>query len=249
MMFHSVFGRRVNEPLAILAAEAAKKSTGTNISYADDDDGFLLFPYENVTLPEGILYSIEPDNVREILSAVLPETPLFSMAFRYNAARALMMGVKKSGRLPLWVQRMRSADMLDSMIDHADHPLLRETKRECMEDYWDIPGALYVLNGIRAGSIRVREMFSQTPSPMSHLLRRQTEAQMMYDYAPTPPGVHAAVAKALSGAQAAAPRRNSSIVCRSAPGCRKTRSSCILIVDGRDMIAGELRSARVAAGT
>jgi len=241
VMFHSVFGRRVNEPLAILAAEAAKKSTGTNISYADDDDGFLLFPYENVTLPEGILYSIEPENVREILSAVLPATPLFSMAFRYNAARALMMGVKKSGRLPLWVQRMRSADMLDSMIDHADHPLLRETKRECMEDYWDIPGALYVLNGIRAGSIRVREMFSQTPSPMSHLLRRQTEAQMMYDYAPTPPGVHAAVAKALSGAQAAAPAQEQldRLSERSRVPKNEVELHSHLLMEG-DMIAGEL---------
>jgi ATP-dependent Lhr-like helicase len=43
MMVHSVFGRPVNEPLAILAMEEAKRQTNTNISFVADDDGFLLF--------------------------------------------------------------------------------------------------------------------------------------------------------------------------------------------------------------
>ena len=74
-----------------------------------------------------------------------------------------------------------------------------------MEDYWDLPGVKSVLDGVRSGAIRVRELFSEVPSPMSFILREQTEAAMMYDYAPTPAGVQAAVGEALRIAQAIAP--------------------------------------------
>lgn len=53
---------------------------------------------------------------------MLPLTPLFGMAFRYNAARALMMGMKQNGRQPLWMQRLKSTEMLDSLMDEKDHP-------------------------------------------------------------------------------------------------------------------------------
>jgi ATP-dependent Lhr-like helicase len=205
MMVHSVFGRPVNEPLAILAAEAAKRLTGANMHFAADDDGFLLFPYSDCELPERLLYKIPAASAGPVLEAALPAAPVFNMAFRYNAARALMMGMRKSGRQPLWVQRLRGAELLDSLVKKRDHPLVRETRRECLEDIWDLPGVEFVLNGIRAGTIRVVELYQETPSPMSMPLRRQTEAAMMYDYAPTTPGIHAAVEEELGRARMIAP--------------------------------------------
>jgi ATP-dependent Lhr-like helicase len=167
IMVHSVFGRPVNQPLAILLCEEAKKQTGRNIKYIDDDDGFILFPYDEGELPDGLLHRVSPDTAEAILKALLPATPLFNMTFRYNAAHALMMGVKKTGRQPLWVQRMRSAEMLDSLVRIETHPLMRETTRECLEDTWDLPGVLYVLNAIRTGVIEVRELHLDQPSPLS----------------------------------------------------------------------------------
>ena len=107
MMVHSVFGKPVNEPLAILLAEEAKLRLNTNVNFVADDDGLLLFPYDDCEFPTGLLYDIAPEKAKPVLSAILPVTAAFNMAFRYNAARALMMGVRKAGRQPLWVQRMR----------------------------------------------------------------------------------------------------------------------------------------------
>ncbi|BCN29878.1 DEAD/DEAH box helicase [Anaeromicropila herbilytica] len=197
MMVHSVYGRQINMPLAILTKEIAKKITQSDINYVEDDDGFLLFPYGEGEIPEGLLYKIQPEQVKGILEAVLPATPIFNMTFRYNAGHALMMGVRRSGRQPLWVQRMRSAEMLDSVVRYGRHPLIRETKRECLEDYWDLKGLEDILYGIQSGSIQVREMYLDIPSPMSLPLRQQTEASMMYDYTPTPIGVHLATGDAL----------------------------------------------------
>lgn len=241
MMVHSVFGRPVNEPLAILATEAAKSRMNTNISFVADDDGFLLFPYGGCSFPERILYAISPGSADSILAAVLPVTPLFNMAFRYNAARALMMGMRKAGRQPLWVQRLRSAEMLDALVRKGDHPLIRETKRECLEDYWDLRGVELVLNGIRAGTIRVRELYLDAPSPMSLPLRQQTEAAMMYDYAPTPQGVHAAAYEALSQTQMIEPAPEQ--LARASERNRRLENESqlhsLLMIEG-DLIAGEL---------
>ena len=241
MMVHSVFGRPVNEPLAILAAETAKRRTGADVSYVVDDDGFLLYPYGSDALPEGLLQAIPPETAGAVIAALLPATPVFNMAFRYNAARALMMGVRKTGRLPLWVQRLRSAEMLDSLIRFGSHPLIRETTRECLEDYWDLPEAEQILAGIRSGAIQVRELFLDMPSPMSLMLRRQTEAAMMYDYAPATSGVRHLAEQSLEQAQMIAPAPEQ--LARTAERLRLPENAdqlhTLLVIEG-DLTAGEL---------
>ncbi|HHV10895.1 MAG TPA: DEAD/DEAH box helicase [Clostridiales bacterium] len=247
LMVHSVFGRQINAPLALLAKEAARKHVRTNISCFDDDDGFLLFPYgESVPdgrteIPAGILEELKPEMARPVLEAILPSTPVFNMAFRYNAGHALMMGVRKAGRQPLWIQRLRSAQMLDSLIKYKDHPLIRETKRECLEDLWDLKGVEYVLHGIQSGAISIREIYLDKPSPMSLPLRHQTEATMMYEYSLTTMGVHIATEEALDKAQMIAPAPEQLALVaerRRLPEDEKQLHS-LLMIEG-DLIAGEL---------
>jgi ATP-dependent Lhr-like helicase len=241
MMVHSVFGKQINSPLAILTMEAAKSRIHANISYVEDDDGFLLFPYGDEAIPEGLLLELTAEQARPILEAVLPVTPVFNMNFRYNAAHALMMGVRKAGRQPLWVQRMRSAEMLDSLMKYERHPLIRETKRECLEDYWDLPGLEYVLSQIRSGSIRICEMHLDTPSPMSFLLRQQTEAANMYDYSPTPMGIHHATEEALKDAKLITPEPEqlAKVFIRARLPEDEKQLHSLLMIEG-DLVAGEL---------
>jgi ATP-dependent Lhr-like helicase len=80
---------------------------------------------------------------------------------------------------------MRGAEMLDSLVRQENHPLMRERGA----NVWRITGPA----GGRAANKRHPgrdgprpEMQLEIPSPMSFLLRRQTEAAMMYDYSPTP---------------------------------------------------------------
>lgn len=193
VMLHALLGRRVNGPLSLLIQHMVRNICGFDIGCVDEEDGFLLYPYGSGVMPEGLLYRLEPDQVRETLEAMLPLTPLFGMAFRYNAARALMMGMKQGGRQPLWMQRLKSTEMLDSLMNEKDHPLILETKRECLEDQWDIDGVIQILHEIRAGLIHVREVCTDVPSPMSLPLQWQVEAAEMYEYAPATPGIRQAV--------------------------------------------------------
>lgn len=197
LMFHSIFGRRINAPLALLAARQAGEELGINVSCVDEEDGLLLYAYGDKTMPEGLLYRLDPETAEGILAVLLPAAPVFNIAFRYNCGRALMMGAKGKGRQPLWMQRLRSAEMLDQVAGEAEHPLIRETKRECMRQLWDTEGVRELLEKIRSGEILIHEVYTKTPSPMSLPLQWSQEAAVMYDYTPTPEGIHRTVEEAL----------------------------------------------------
>lgn len=241
MMVHSVFGRPVNDPFSILVKTAAERITGSTINCVVADDGFLLYPYDAKPLPLGLLSEVVPETARQIVTAVLPTTPLFNMNFRYNTARALLMGTKSHTRQPLWIQRMRSAELLSSLVERNQHPIIRETTRECLEDYWDLAGVEAVLNGIRSGGITVRELERSSPSPMSLPLRRKTEASMMYDYSPTPQNIHRAADKALRGVRAIKPEQQQlkRVSERAKLPENEQQLHSLLMIEG-DLIAGEL---------
>ena len=198
LMVHSVFGRRINAPLALLAARAAGRVYGIEVGCVDEEDGFLLYSYdEDHALPEGVLYLVDPASCIRRLELLLPETSLFNIAFRYNSGRALMMGVRKNGRQPLWMQRLRSSEMLNQVVREKEHPLIRETRRECMQELWDAKGVQELLYDIHSGAVQIREIYVDVPSPMSLPLQWAQEAAVMYDYAPTPRGIHQAVEESL----------------------------------------------------
>lgn len=192
IMVHSLLGKRVNMPLSLLVQHAAREKSGINLGCVENEEGFLLYPYGDETLPEGLLSMVEPELAAGLLEAILPVTPAFGIAFRFNAARALMLGMKLSGRQPLWMQRLRSTQMLDNVIKDPEHPMVRETKRECMEDLWDLPGVMKILEEIRTGQISLREIHTEFPSPMSLPLQWQVEAAEMYQYAPVTQGMREA---------------------------------------------------------
>lgn len=241
VMIHSLFGRRVNTPLSLLLQEAARAQTGQNVGCVDEEEGILLYSYGQESLPEGLLFQVSPETSDAVLEALLPATPLFHVAFRHNSGRALMMGVKKNGRLPLWMQRLRSAEMLDTIVREKKHPLILETKKECLTQMWDPEGVKEILHDIRSGAITVREFHSDVPSPMSLPLQWQQEAAVMYDYYPTPRGVHAAVEEELKQIQmiAAGKEELERVQERSRLPEDEKQLHTLLMTEG-DLAAGEL---------
>ena len=100
-----------------------------------------------------------------------------------------MMGIRNRGeRLPLWIQRLRSVDMLENAMKHVDHPLVVETMRECLEEAFDIPHAAAVLRSVHSGEIEVVERNTWTPSPFASELLFGFKAAMIYEEKAPHPG-------------------------------------------------------------
>ena len=181
MMVHSVFGGRVNRALGMLLSKEAASLTGVDARAYDDDDGILITMIGGHEVPGNLLSRISLDEIESTIAAILPSTPMFSIVFRQNAQRAMLMGARNGRRLPLWVQRLRASEALTDAIKSKSHPLIQETVRECMTDYLDIKALKEVLLKIRTGEIEVHEVYLDAPSPMSLNLRRQAEAELMYE--------------------------------------------------------------------
>jgi len=243
VMIHSIYGRRVNAPLAILLTLTAKHLTDMDVDAYDDDDGILLMARGERTLPEGLLQAIRPKTVKSILEAALPGTPLFNTSFRHNAGRALMMGIRKHTRNPLWIQRVRASEMMDGAIRHPDHPLIRETIRECLEDTWDLPGLERLLTDVQSGAVQIRELYLDEPSPMSLPLRRQAEVDLVYAYHPTTENILAAATEAAQGAVGEGIQPNANQLAQVSQRQKLPQDTrdlhTALMIEG-DLIAGEL---------
>lgn len=241
IMVHAMFGKRVNGPISLLIQHWVRETYGINIGCVEDEQGFLLYPYGEETLPEGLLFLPEPESAKERLKGILPETPAFGIAFRYNAARALMMGMRQNKRQPLWMQRLKSTQILDGVIQEKEHPLVKETKRECLEELWDVEGTIKILEEIRAGLIQVREVYVDVPSPMSLPLQWQVEAAEMYQYAPVTQGMREAAYEELRQMEKLKPSAEALAKAqqrRKIPEDEK-RLRSFLIMEG-DLVAGEL---------
>lgn len=181
MMVHSVFGGRVNRALGMLLSREASNLTGIDARVYDDDDGILITMIGGLEVPSNLFSRIAPESIEEVLARMMPSTPMFSIVFRQNAQRAMLMGARNGRRLPLWVQRLRSSETLTDALKNKIHPMIQETVRECMNYYLDISAAKEVLKQIRTGEIEVSEIHLDTPSPMSLNLRRAAEAELMYE--------------------------------------------------------------------
>ncbi|MCL2352761.1 MAG: DEAD/DEAH box helicase [Firmicutes bacterium] len=179
-ILYSPFGGRVNLGLLMLMEHALNKMGAGEIQLMQSDDGILLHSLGDARIPKGILRALPREDAIEILKAGLPNNALFPMVFRYNAARALMMGFGKTGRVPLWIQRLRAEEALARAAAHPEHPLITETTNDCLGNYLDLDAIMEVVTAIHAGEIKVAEVFRQEPSPMTIEFYRMFEGEMMY---------------------------------------------------------------------
>ena len=188
IVIHAHFGGRVNSVLSILFQEALDKKVGCKAYTSHTNDAVLIHLYGYFDELSDIFSLVSSKNVEQVLLNALPRTSRFALTFRYNAYRALMMGMRKQGqRLPLWVQRLRSVDAMENAQKYVDHPLIIETMRECLEDIFDIPNTIRVLKDIEQGRIQVVEKKTWFPSPFASEILFQFEQEFLYlEKAPHP---------------------------------------------------------------
>lgn len=188
IIIHAHFGGRVNSVLALLFQYALDKHAHCKAYTSYTDDAVLIHFYGFFDEITNIFSLISSKNAEQIMINALPLTSRFALTFRYNAYRALMMGVRKYGqRIPLWIQRLRSVDTFENAQKYLDHPLIIETMRECLEYAFDIPNAISLLNDIERGKIEVIEKKTWFPSPFASEILFQFQQEFLYlEKAPYP---------------------------------------------------------------
>jgi ATP-dependent Lhr-like helicase len=120
--------------------------------------------------------------VQALVMRQLGATALFAGKFRENAARSLLLPKRRPGmRAPLWQQRKRAADLLAVASRYGSFPILLETYRECLRDFFDMPALVATLSDVRSGKLRVSTVDSDAPSPFARSLLFSYVASFLYD--------------------------------------------------------------------
>lgn len=179
VIFHSLYGRRVNDTLSRAIGYLMGQKVGRDIEIGINDNGFY-FAGENLPIDEALKF-LNPENIREILEEAVSKTEILKRRFRHCATRALMILRNYKGRQKTVGRQQVSSFLLLSAINKIsrDFPILKEARREVLEDLMDIENAIGVLKQIKDGKIKIEKTQTKLPSPFALNLILQGHMDLM----------------------------------------------------------------------
>ena len=183
-VFHSLYGRRVNDVLSRAVAYAIAKIQKRDVEIGINDNGFYLASYQNMQILRAFEL-LKPDNLEEVMKRAIEKTEVLKRRFRHCAIRSLMIlrsykgRTKKVGR-----QTVSSMILLKAVkaID-KDFSILKEARREVLQDLMDLDNAINVLKDIKSKKIEIKQIHTQIPTPFAFnlVLQGYTDVMKMED--------------------------------------------------------------------
>ena len=174
IVIHAAFGGRINAPWGMALAQRVREAINdTDLQVQTTDDGIMLrLPDLGMTTPLQSLLGLSGSEAEQLVMEEVGSTSLFGARFRMNAARALLLPRgNPRRRMPLWLQRLKSLDLLQVVRQFPSFPILVETYREVLQDAFDMDGLKEVLAEIGSGAIRIHTVQTDAPSPFAASLQ------------------------------------------------------------------------------
>ncbi|HEX9249311.1 MAG TPA: hypothetical protein VF856_07410, partial [Gemmatimonadaceae bacterium] len=174
IVIHAAFGGRINAPWGMALAQRVREAINdTDLQVQTTDDGIMLrLPDLGMSVPFQSLLGLSGAEAEQLVLEEVGSTSLFGARFRMNAARALLLPRgNPRRRMPLWLQRLKSLDLLQVVRQFPSFPILVETYREVLQDAFDMQGLKETLAEITAGNIRVHSVQTDSPSPFAASLQ------------------------------------------------------------------------------
>jgi len=180
IIFHALFGRRVNDALSRALGYAVGQFGGRDIEIGINDNGFFLASHEKMQIDKAIR-ELNSKNIQDVLEEAVAKTDVFKRRFRHCATRGLMILRNYRGRHKSVGKQQVGSHFLLAAAQKAskDFPILREAKREIMEDVMDIANTRLILDRIKDGKIKIETISSEIPSPFALSLVMQGNADLM----------------------------------------------------------------------
>lgn len=186
IIFHCVFGRRINDALSRAYANVVKKMTNRNVLVTVSDSAFMLTLTKNSMIDiNTILRRINSKNVRPMLLDALKHTEMVRRRFRHCSTRSFMVLKNYKGHEITVARQQTNAEILMRLCEGLDRfPVLEEAYREVIEDLMDVKTASMVLDEVEQGKRKfVVCNESDVPSPFSHdlIVMGYTDVVLMHD--------------------------------------------------------------------
>ncbi len=179
LLFHSLYGRRVNDALSRAYAYAAARLRQRDVEIGINDNGFFI---AGEKLDEGkIIPWVKSKDLRAILKEAIDKTDILKRRFRHCAARSLMILRNYKGREKSVGKQQVHSEFLYSAIRKISNefPILREARREVFEDLMDVKHAEDVLKWIENGKVKVKLVRVPIVSPFGLNLMMQGRSDLI----------------------------------------------------------------------
>ncbi len=167
LIVSSMYGRRVNDALSRALGWIMGSYGNRDVEMGISDNGFY-FAGESLGI-EKALKELKPASLREILEEAIGHTDILARRFRHCAGRSLMILRTYKGKAKsVGKQQIKSHFLLHAIKKISkDFPILKEARREVLEDLMDINNTKQVLEWIKDGKIKIKIRETKLPSPFS----------------------------------------------------------------------------------
>ncbi|HEX3604008.1 MAG TPA: DEAD/DEAH box helicase [Steroidobacteraceae bacterium] len=183
LIIHSPFGSRVNRAWGLSLRKRFCRTFNFELQAAATEDHIVLSltHAHSFELAEAARY-LNSNSVRSVLIQALCAAPMFEVRWRWDAGIALALPRFRGGKkIPPQIARMNAEDLLASVfpdqvacaenlpgeIEVPDHPLVRQTVRDCLEDAMDIDEFETLLRRLESGALGVVARDLTEPSPLA----------------------------------------------------------------------------------
>ncbi len=187
LVIHAPFGGRINRAWGLALRKRFCVTFDFELQAAATDNGLVISLGEKHSFPlDSVFGYLHSNSVREVLVQALLPAPMFATRWRWNVSRALaLLRFSNGKKVPQPIQRMKAEDLLAAVFPDAiacqenligaravrqipDHPLVKETLRDCLTEAMDIDGLMVLLRGIEDKRIECVAVDTPVASPFSH---------------------------------------------------------------------------------
>jgi ATP-dependent Lhr-like helicase len=185
LIVHAPFGGRINRAWGMALRKSFCRTFDFELQAAATDDGIILSLGAQHSFPlESIFELVRVENLDELLTQAALQAPMFETRWRWNAVRSLALPRTRGGkRVPPQLQRMKAQDLVTSVfpaqtacqdnhgggaIEVPEHPLVKETIRDCLVEAMDAEGLKGVISALRRGDIETVARDLPEPSVFAH---------------------------------------------------------------------------------
>jgi len=183
LVVHSPFGSRINRAWGLALRKRFCRKFNFELQAAATEDNIVLSltAAHSFELEEVQRY-LNSKTVREVLIQALLDAPMFMTRWRWVAGVALALPRFRGGKkVPPQFARMEAEDLVAAVFpdqiacaenlagerEIPDHPLVRQTIDDCLNEAMDIGGVERLLAGIESGATRVVTRDLTEPSPLA----------------------------------------------------------------------------------
>lgn len=179
LVFHSLYGRRINDALSRAYGFAAARLKHRDIEIGINDNGFFIAG-EKLD-EEKILKWVKSKDLELILKEAIEKTDVLKRRFRHCASRSLMILRSYKGRTKSVGKQQMHSHFLFSAVKKISNefPILQEARREVLEDVMDIKNAVEILKSVENKKIKVKVIKVPMVSPFGLNLILQSHADLI----------------------------------------------------------------------